>query len=311
MTLSDCAAELSPRSTADGSFSLFSSAFAERFHSASGALSEARHTVVGPAELERFPPGSTVVVVDVCVGTGSNTAALLEAAASRQLQLHWRGLELDSRPLQLALADRGFGAQWSAEALAPLHQLAAAGHWSSSLGSGEILWGDARGRLAELSSALQGQVDLVLHDAFSPRRCPQLWSLEFLAGLAQLLAPQGRLLSYCSAAAVRASLKLAGLQLASLQRPQQPAGSLERWCGGTAASPSALPASTWLRPLTPMELEHLGTNAAEPYRDPSGCNSAAQLLAQRSLQQQQRLARGEIESTSAWRRRWGLARGST
>jgi tRNA U34 5-methylaminomethyl-2-thiouridine-forming methyltransferase MnmC len=301
--------DLRVRTTADGSFSLFSQHFGEAFHAAAGALSEARATFVGPAELQRFTTGTTLVVVDVCVGTGSNSAALLEAAAERGLQLCWRGLELDPHPLQLALADAGFCGQWRPEAFELLRQLAAAGSWRSPLGSGVMLWGDARVRLPALLDELSGQVDLVLMDAFSPRHCPELWTLEFLGGLARLLGPQGRLLTYCSAAAVRAALLQAGLQLAAI------AANGRRWSGGTAGSPTLLPddhgiraeaLAVGLRPLTTMELEHLATNAAVPYRDSTGQAAAAAILVERERRQRELLMVGELEPTSAWRRRWGL-----
>jgi len=302
--------DLSVRTTADGSFSLHSERFGEGFHSAGGALSEARHTFVEPAQLQRFAPGTQLVVVEVCVGTGSNTAALLEACAERSLRLSWHGLELEPEPLRLALGDLGFCAQWQPEALDPLRQLEAISSWVSCLGEGRVLWGDARTQLPALRDALAGQVDLVLMDAFSPRRCPELWTLEFLGGLAALLAPTGRLLTYCSAAAVRAALQQLGLELAAIRSRQQ------RWSGGTAASPGALlgehlpveddGSCNPLRPLTPMEHEHLATNAALPYRDPTGQGTAAAILAERERRQRDLLVAGELEPTSAWRRRWGL-----
>ncbi|MFZ9269806.1 MAG: MnmC family methyltransferase [Prochlorococcaceae cyanobacterium] len=305
--------DLSPRITADGSFSLYSSRFGEAFHSAAGAALEARNTFVGPAALTRFAPGSTVVVVDVCVGTGSNTAALLEACSASGLQMQWHGLELDPAPLQLAIADAGFCRQWTPEALAPLRQLAAGDRWSSPWGQGRLLWGDARQQVAVLTHALAAQVDLVLLDAFSPRHCPELWTLEFLGALTELLAPAGRLLTYCSAAAVRASLLQLDLQVTAI-RAAGSSHSGSRWSGGTAASWGPLVtadeslADPWLRPLSPMEQEHLRTGAAQPYRDPSGQASAHEILAAREQLRQQSAARGALQSTSAWRRRWGLER---
>ena len=306
MTSPACAAELSPRITGDGSFSLYSSRFGEAFHSAAGAAREARGTFVGPAELSRFASGTTLVVVDVCVGTGSNTAALLEAAAERGLRLQWHGLELDPEPLRLALADEGFCDQWRPEALDPLQQLGASGQWSSALGAGRLLWGDARQQVSALLQELAGQVDLVLHDAFSPRHCPELWTVEFLGALARLLQPSGRLLTYCSAAAVRAALLQLGLQLAAITSDSQ------RWSGGTVASWRPLPCgaagdpAAGLRPLSTMEHEHLRTNAALPYSDPSGQAAAAQIMAGREQQQRNASASGALEPTSAWRRRWRL-----
>jgi tRNA U34 5-methylaminomethyl-2-thiouridine-forming methyltransferase MnmC len=282
--------------TEDGSFSLFSPAVGEGFHSGRGALAEARSKFVAPAALERWGRGQRLRVVDVCVGTGSNTAALLEAVDAMGLELDWWGLELDPEPLRLALADGGFRGQWQAAAVQRLQQLC---------GGTQMLWGDARARLPELLAERQGQVDLVLMDAFSPSRCPQLWSLEFLAGLAALLQPEGRLLTYCSAAAVRQGLRLAGLQLAAIAAPSGLRAERSDWSGGTAASPTALEGDPRLRPLSPMELEHLGTNAAEPYRDPGGDGSRNAIL-----QERQRLDAGTVEPTSAWRRRWGLESGT-
>ena len=284
---------LLPRISGDGSFSLYSPEFAEGFHSADGALGEARRVYVEPAQLDRFPRKSRLVVVDVGVGTGTNTAALIESIQKRELMMAWWGLEQDPLPSQLALDDPGFQAQWPQPVLSQLNQL---------IHGDTLLWGDARQRLADLQRFQAGHCDLVLLDAFSPRRCPQLWSQEFLRGLASLLTPQGRLITYCSAAAVRRSLITAGLRLSAICSPQ---GS-GRWSAGTVASPTPLPDVPPLRPLTPMELEHLNTRAGEPYKDPGGCGTAEDILAARSLAQQGSRA----ESTSEWQRRWRLTDGA-
>lgn len=298
---------LEPRHTADGSLTLWSEQFGECFHSTSGARSEAIAKFVLPAELNRFESGRRLVVLDLCVGLGYNSAALLDAAAARGLQLQWLGLELDPRPLRIALADPGFSGLWQPRTLAVLQQLSNRGSWQDAgLGEGRWWLGDARRQLPPLLQRHAGGVDLVLHDAFSPQRCPELWSLELLQQLAALLTPEGRLLTYCAAAAVRHALELTGLQLASIR-----AADPRTWSQGTAASPGRLidGAATGgtdpvLQPLTRMEREHLRTRAAEPIRDPSGRADAATLLAERTARQRNHTG----ESTSAWRRRWGLER---
>ena len=289
-------ADLEPRRTADGSYSLFSAVFGEAFHCADGALREAWESFIAPAELERFPAGRRLQVVEVAVGTGTNSAALLEAVQRRRLGLRWWGLELDPEPLRLALADASFRGQWTPAVLEELQQLVA--------GEG-MLWGDARRRIGALARQARGTCDLVLLDAFSPRRCPQLWTVEFLADLAGLLAPSGRLITYCSAAAVRAALRQIGLHLATIPPAPDAPGGPTRWSLGTVASPRPLPATARLAPLTAMERDHLRTRAAKPYRDPTGEADAAAILAARRQAQ----VRGGGESTSAWRRRWGLTGG--
>jgi tRNA U34 5-methylaminomethyl-2-thiouridine-forming methyltransferase MnmC len=56
-----------------------------------------------------------------------------------------------------------------------------------------------------------------------------------------------------------------------------------------------------------MEEEHLLTNAAEPYRDPSGSSDRATILRERQQAQAAAMAAGGVEATGAWRRRWGLS----
>ena len=367
---------LTIRRGADGSFSLWSDAFGEGFHSRRGARREAEETFLIPSELERFPPGRTIRVLEVCVGTGCNLAVLLEACAAAGLRLEWTGLELDPEPLRLALSQPAFRAPWQPCTLQVLEHLLGRGEWlaggampageraegaaevpsgassqgvaerwptgrfperspqhgkagstdraaanreppaSSSSGAvprgltghGRMLWGDARGTLRQLQRHLSGPLDLIWHDAFSPQRCPQLWSVEFLSQLTGLLGPQGRWISYCSAAAVRETLQLAGLQLAALPNPEQRNDSASTWSGGTVASPGPLPACALWRPLSPMEQEHLASGAGEPYRDPTGKGTAEEILANRRHAQAEALARGSRCSSSAWRRRWGVER---
>ena len=303
-----------PQATADGSPSLYSQRFGEAFHSGRGAYREALETYVMPAELHRFPRGRCLQVLDVGVGLGYNSAALLEACTARGLSLRWWGLELDPAPLTLILKDPAYRRLWQPSSLAMLEALAQgaeAGGTSSCHGRshrGQLLWGDARDRIQSLQSSQAGRFDLVLLDAFSPRRCPELWTSDFLEKLANLLAPEGRLITYCAAASVRASLAAAGLNLANLRASalgaEDPWG--ERWSGGTIASPGPLPTSDCHGPLSPMEVEHLATRAAEPYRDPDGSAEAATILARRATAQQSSGA----ASTTAWRARWrAVARG--
>jgi tRNA U34 5-methylaminomethyl-2-thiouridine-forming methyltransferase MnmC len=280
-------------------------------------------------------------VVEVCVGTGTNLAALLEACTAAGLDLEWWGLELDPAPMQLALAEPEFRSQWHPQTLKTLETLSERGCWQQGAGSGRILWGDARQTLPHLLQQRRGQVDLVWHDAFSPQHCPQLWTVEFLGSLAELLADGGRWLSFCSAAAVREGLRLANLNVVALAtadgarlgkpdsalaaeaegvegaeegveraddclKPDPSADQRRAWSSGTLASHAALaPSAVWRR-LTAMEREHLACSAGEPYRDPSGKAEAAAIQAYRREAQADSQTCGERTSSSAWRRRWGL-----
>jgi tRNA U34 5-methylaminomethyl-2-thiouridine-forming methyltransferase MnmC len=245
-------------------------------------------------------------VVEVAVGTGTNLALLLEACAARGLQLEWWGLELDPRPLQLALVAEAFRRPWQPATLQALEQLLAQGRWRGRGASCLLLWGDARQTLPALLQEEQGQIDLVWHDAFSPQRCPQLWTLEFLGATAGLLVPEGRWISYCSAAAVREALSLLGLHLVALEIQQGLALGSHQWSGGTLASFKPIDISPLWGRLSPMELDHLASAAGEPYRDPTAAADSASILASRRAAQADALSKGKRASSSAWRRRWGV-----
>ena len=293
--------ELSALQTADGSLSLHSGRFDEAFHSSVGALAEAEAKFVRPAQLERFCRAGSLRVLDVCVGLGYNSAALLNALPKQNAPtLQWWGLELDPRPLSLALTHDSFRALWSHEVLMRLEQLDGNSSWTDRHSEGTILWGDARSTVQDLPE--HWQADLILMDAFSPGRCPELWSEEFLGALAHRLASGGRLLTYSRSAAIRGSLRRAGLELRSLQ--PAPGQRLE-WSSGTLAAkpggpePLAKTGPGW-NPLCTMEEEHLYTRAAVPYRDPDGHDDAQQIRIRREQEQQT----CKSESTSAWQRRW-------
>jgi tRNA U34 5-methylaminomethyl-2-thiouridine-forming methyltransferase MnmC len=49
-----------------------------------------------------------------------------------------------------------------------------------------------------------------------------------------------------------------------------------------------------------MEIEHLFTRAAVPFRDPDGEASSSEILETRVLEQQA----CDLEPTNAWQRRW-------
>ena len=268
--------------------------FGEAFHNSAGALNEARAKFVGPAELDRFRGGEPLHILDVCVGLGYNTAAVLGSLPTPAPAVRWWGLELDRRPLELALSQPRFQALWSEDVLHKLAAIRDQGGWSTPGNEGQQLWGDARRMLSSIPEAVR--FDLILHDAFSPQRCPELWSEEFLGALAQRLAPGGRLLTYSRAAAIRGSLKRAGLALRSL--PAAP-GERTGWSSGTVAIKQDK-SVVGCRPLSAMEQEHLLTRAAVPFRDPDQRDLAPVILERR---RQEQLHCG-LEATNSWQRRW-------
>ena len=134
-------------------------------------------------------------------------------------------------------------------------------------------------------------------DPFSPRRCPQLWTVDFLKDVASCLAPGGLLATYSRSAAVRAALIEVGLHIGTVPIVEESPAHV--WAQGTLASDRP----DDLTPLSSMEQEHLQTRAGIALRDPTKMASADEILDGQSVAQ----AQSDRESTSSWRRRWQLA----
>ncbi|NJR66864.1 MAG: hypothetical protein HC772_18645 [Leptolyngbyaceae cyanobacterium CRU_2_3] len=285
-----------PRLTEDGSFTFFSEVFNETFHSRQGAKQEAFLKFAQATDLESRSQQSHLRLLDVCYGLGYNTAAAIETiwATNPDCQIEIYGLELDETVPRAAIAPPVLEiwtpkVQEILQAIAQ-HQVCKLPHLNAKL-----LIGDARQTIQHLTD-LDFQADAIFFDPFSPRRCPQLWTVEFFRQVAKCLAPEGKLATYSRSAAVRSALLAAGLNIGTI--PMAGVQRSHEWSQGTVAAFDA----GRLHPLAQMEQEHLQTRAAIAYRDPDLSDTAATILT-RHQQEQQACTQ---ESTSSWRRRWGI-----
>lgn len=293
-----------PQRTEDGSFTFFSEAFGEAFHSRLGARAEAFEKFAQVTRLAALarqftkPDLPPIRLLDVCYGLGYNTAAALETlwAGNPACRVEVIALELDPTVPQAAIASDLLTA-WSPPVQNVLRAIAQHYEFCSSTLQAHLLIGDARQTIQQVVA--QGfQADAIFFDPFSPRRCPQLWTVEFFAQVAKCLSPRGILATYSRSASVRVAMQAAGLHIGNIPLPDRGDRRSHEWSQGTIAawSPDGLP------PLSQMEQEHLQTRAAVPYRDPSLSDSTAAILTRHQQEQQQ----APLESTTSWRRRWRI-----
>ncbi|MBD2109036.1 MnmC family methyltransferase [Nodosilinea sp. FACHB-13] len=275
--------------TADGSMTLFSEDFGEWFHSRDGAYAEAKTTYVDATNLASLALNPTLTVLDVCYGLGYNTAAALSTVAqvNPACQVRLVALELDARVPRQAI-EAGLINGWPTTVQTCLRELAATGKATRPGLDATLLWGDARQRIQAIASS-GFKADAIFFDPFSPPRCPELWTVEFIEQVATCLHPQGRLVTYSSAAAVRVAFQLAGLSIG-------PVNALGRRWPGTLVQVNP----EGLMPLSLQEQEHLLTRAAVPYRDPT-LGASADAIRQRRQREQ---AASNLVPTSRWRKRW-------
>lgn len=289
----------SPQLTQDGSYTFFSAEFGETYHAIQGAKAEAFEKFAGVTGLEQRATRGTVKILDICYGLGYNSAAALETIWQTQpdCRVELIALELDPDILTAALSLETFQ-DWPLAIQRVLSQLARSHQVQQPNLNAEILLGDARSSILAVI-ARDWQADVIFLDPFSPRRCPQLWTIDFLTDVTACLRPEGILATYSRSASVRAALLASGLSLGTVPPSLGQTSSAQSWSQGTLASFN----SDGLIPLSEMEQQHLSSRAGIPLCDPLKSASADWILAKQAEAQKM----SDRESTSSWRRRWQLS----
>ena len=294
--------ELKEILTQDGSISLRSTFFKENFHSLEGALKETKIKFTDPSDLKRFKDKS-LNVLDICFGLGYNSASLFNYLIEQNSFLTWYALEIDKKPLKFSLKNKLFNALWDPKVLKIFESLYANYYYQDNFFECNILWGEAREKINNIPTNIK--FDLIYLDGFSPQKCPQVWTVEFLSKVTQKLNDQGYLITYSSSAAVRKTLRNLGLKIFNI-KPNLISKNL--WSNGTIAikefDESQLQSNLYFKKLSSMEEEHLLTKASIPYRDPS-LRSKTKDIIQKRLEEQ---FISNLNTSKEWRDKWRMTK---
>ena len=283
--------------TKDGSISFRSEKFKENFHSIRGAFQEAKNKFINPSIIKRFK-NKTLNVLDVCFGVGYNSALLFENILIELSSINWYGLEIDKRPLKYGLTEEKFKNLWNPDVIEILNHLNLKGFYKNENFDCNLIIGDARTEIHKLPKELN--FDLIFLDGFSPQKCPELWSYEFLSKLKNIIKYEGYLITYTSSAAVRKSLKNLGFNIFNIIPT---ISEKDLWSNGTLATFEKQQNNPFISQLSEMECEHLNTKASIPYRDPTGELLSKEILEIRKKEQ----LFSNLLNTNLWRKKWGMA----
>ena len=291
--------------TKDGSYSLKSVFFQENFHSLSGALEETKIKFTAPSDLKRFEDDS-LNVLDICFGLGYNSASLLDQLIRQKSFLNWYALEIDKKPLEYSLRNKSFLKLWPPKVKKIFESLHRKDSFEDQFFKCNILWGDARKKINIIPSS--HKFDLIYLDGFSPQKCPQVWTIEFLSKVTEKLNPQGYLITYSSSAAVRKTLRNLGLEIFTIKTNLNDRTS---WSQGTVAiakfDENKFSPNFNFEKLSVMEEEHLLTKASIPYRD-QDLNSSKEDIIEKRLNEQ---LLSNLVPTNKWRKKWGMTKSAS
>jgi tRNA U34 5-methylaminomethyl-2-thiouridine-forming methyltransferase MnmC len=270
--------------TNDGTITLVDKETGELFHNRAGAYTEAFAHYVQPSQaIETLKRQKQVRVLDVCFGLGYNSLVLMQTAveAGAKGMIEIVGVESDETVIATTRdvlhsqkfneLCQFFGCDNFATQFRQISRT-----FNGLQISIELRNGDARAEIPKLHRPF----DLVFHDPFSPRKVPELWTVDLFAEYHRLLKGQkGSLLTYSARGSVRAGLLEAGFQVYKT-------GAVGEKAGGTLASVDKIE-------QLPSELQHLSDDdlsklegvTGVPYRDAYFSLSREDIVRARELEQ--------------------------
>ncbi len=276
--------------TEDGSLSLLDSETCELYHNLAGAYTEALQNYFEPSGA-RFilQQQGRLNLLDACYGLGYNALVLVNELVRIGVQGELRVCAVDVDPEVFPLAERILEdprLEYVRKLLGPDQIPSHPGIFAAEVNGlrlhMEVVCTDLRKFLVHHTAERQ-EYDLIFHDPFSPRKVPDLWTVEiFHRYFALTKNRRGRVLTYSIAPAIQGGLMEAGFSLFRTT----PVGLKK---GGTLAAidPEALNKLVREHAIhVEPEIDNRSTaKSLVPFRDPDQTGDRDSILSRRSAEQ--------------------------
>ncbi|MBI5397866.1 hypothetical protein HZB03_00225 [Candidatus Woesearchaeota archaeon] len=186
--------------TRDGSETYYNEELYESYHSTSGAAEEAIKKYAEPCRIANF---DRVRILDVCFGLGYNSAAALDAFRGKLIEI----TALENDP---AVLDAIYSLDPPFRSYGLIKEAAKNKLCCDGKAVLKIIMGDARESIKTLGAY---DFDVVFFDPFSPKKCPELWTVGFFSDIYAAMKNGGVLATYSCAKSVRENLTKAGFEV--------------------------------------------------------------------------------------------------
>jgi tRNA U34 5-methylaminomethyl-2-thiouridine-forming methyltransferase MnmC len=203
--------------TKDGSSSIFWEELNETYHSIHGAWQESKHVFIAQGTdwfIKKYPEKQVVKIFEVGLGTGLNAILTLQYALQNpQYLFEYHSIE----PFPLSLAEisalnyKTLIDNELVDFFTSLH--------TSTWNVGNLFTNNFRfikyqTQLLSLQIA-ENKFDVIYYDAFAPTKQEEMWNLESLKLVTDLLGEGGIFVTYCAKGYVKRNLKALGLEVTS------------------------------------------------------------------------------------------------
>lgn len=214
--------DLEFHATADGSATLYRPDLDEHYHSVKGAITESRHIFIDSALRHCIPQCKPVNILEIGFGTGLN--ALLSAMQS-DIQIVYHSLELYPLPTDIIL-DTGYHNLLAGENVKQLFLDLHNAEWQMSVDiTPSFRLHKIKCDLTNLNTELPQNIDIVYFDAFAPDKQPEMWSVEVLQRIFDVMKSGAVMTTYCAKGEIRRRLQSIGFIVERIPGP--PGGKRE------------------------------------------------------------------------------------
>ncbi len=271
--------EYRPVLTEDGSYTLFVQEYDQTMHTITGAYTESVIKHLHPSGVLEKKHG--IRVLDVGFGLGYNLLALIHEARKKGFGFSIEAVSLENdRSLGRYIAENTFPDEREQD-YDLIRKAFFSGHVHTDQADVTVLFGDGR---ASIKSLAGQKFDCVFQDPFSPSKNPELWTVEYFMLIKNLMADEGILTTYSSAAQVRAAMEEAGFFLGK-------GPSMGPKKEGTLAAMQ----KGFFDGFSPEEIRtRLLDKNYVPYRDPDLKGSRNEIISRRKEEKHQRKLKNNI-----------------
>ena len=212
--------------TKDGSSTIRLSDNGESYHSIYGAIAESRHIFIRNGLLHALSPeyqNRTIRILEIGMGTGLNLLLTAgEVIEKEGIKLHYTAIELF--PLtQEEIKTLNYTDILDNPALSEVFNKIHSSPWDKDI---ELLPNLALKKLnidilsIPDSDNVEGGIDIIYFDAFSPNIQPELWSCRIFSAIRDKMSENATLVTYSSKGSVKNALREAGFVVNRLRGPE-------------------------------------------------------------------------------------------
>ncbi len=202
--------------TADGSKTIYIPEMNENYHSTNGAFQEALHVFIQNG-IRTFNQTGEITVFEMGFGTGLNALLTLVEAVNSNRKINYIGIE--AFPVELELIqeinyEKLVNEQFT-ESFSLMHSLP----WEHKHElNNKFSFQKIHAKIQDYQP-INSSADIIYFDAFGPKVQQEVWTIDVLKKMHDILKPNGIIVTYCAMGQMKRDLKSLGFKVEGLPGP--------------------------------------------------------------------------------------------